>query len=201
VAGSEWRSNTKWNWPSFRSAHCPGIGAGCRSGRNHRASGGRFEFQLPSVRNNSRSQPANAIYAEGGTSPLTVPTNTVRGFSGAGISFVSNQVGSILTNTIAGGATGIALNSAGAAVKVTSNNVNSGSGITLTSANSATVQSNTITGKTTALSRNESGGGGSNVVTKNTVNDANCGISDSNAASNDTFLPNILLNTVANTCP
>jgi len=86
-------------------------------------------------------------------------------------------------------------------VKVTSNNVNSGSGITLTSANSATVQSNTITGKTTALSRNESGGGGSNVVTKNTVNDANCGISDSNAASNDTFLPDILLNTVANTCP
>ena len=152
--------------------------------------------------NSSCSQPGNAIYAEGGaSSSVTVQGNAVRGFSGDGISFVSNQVGSILTNTINGGAAGIALSSAGANVKVTSNNVSSSVGITLTSASSATVQTNTITGTTTALRLNESGGGGANIVTKNTVNDASCGISTGNAASNDTYLPNTLLNTVANTCP
>jgi hypothetical protein len=51
-----------------------------------------------SVRNTSNnvscSQPGNAIYAEGGSSnPLNVQGNTVRGFSGNGISFASNQVG------------------------------------------------------------------------------------------------------------
>jgi hypothetical protein len=153
--------------------------------------------------NGSCSQPGNAVYAEGGSaSGLTVQGNTLRGFSGEGVSFVSNQVGSILSNTITGGATGIALNATGANVKVTSNNISaSGSGITLTSANTATVQTNTITGVSTALVLNETGGGGANVVTRNIVNDAACGISDSGAASNDTFLPNTLLNIVANTCP
>jgi Periplasmic copper-binding protein (NosD) len=160
-----------------------------------------------SVRNTSNNnfcaQPGNAIYAEGGSSsPLTVLGNTARGFSGSGVSFVSNQLGTIQTNTIAGGVSGIMLNSAGASVKVTGNNVtSSASGITLTSATSATVQTNSISGTGTALTLNESGGGGSNNVTKNTVNDAACGVSNSNAASSDTFLPNTLLNAVNNTCP
>jgi len=53
----------------------------------------------------------------------------------------------------------------------------------------------------TALTLNESGGGGSSIVTNNRVNDATCGISNNNAASSDTFLPNTLLNSVANLCP
>jgi Periplasmic copper-binding protein (NosD) len=160
-----------------------------------------------SVRNTSNnvscSAPGNAIYGEGGSSnPLTVQGNTVRGFSGNGISFVSNQTGTILSNTIVGGTTGIVLNSTPTGVKATGNNVSAGgSGITLTSANSATVQTNTITGTGTALTLNESGGGGGNIVTKNLVNDATCGISTGNASSSDTFLPNSLLNLVANLCP
>ncbi|HKB99082.1 MAG TPA: NosD domain-containing protein [Terriglobales bacterium] len=160
-----------------------------------------------SVRNTSNnvscSQPGNAIYAEGGSSnPLNVQGNTVRGFSGNGISFASNQVGTILSNTIVGGTTGIVLNSTGIGVKATGNSVSAGgSGITLTSATSATVQTNTINGTGTALTLDESGGGGSNIVTNNRVNDATCGISKSNAASSDTFLPNTLLNSVANLCP
>jgi hypothetical protein len=133
-----------------------------------------------SVRNTSNnvscSQPGNAIYAEGGSSnPLNVQGNTVRGFSGNGISFASNQVGTILTNAFVGGTTGIVLNSPGAGVKATGISVSAGgSGITLTSATSATVQTNTINGTGTSLTLNESGGGGSNIATNNRLNDATC---------------------------
>jgi hypothetical protein len=159
-----------------------------------------------SVRNTSNNgcgQSGNAIYAEGGSSsPLNVQANAVRGFSGNGISFVSNQLGTVLGNTVSGGTTGIALESPGAAVKVTGNNVSSGnSGITLKSATGAIVQTNTLTAVGTALALDESGGGGTNNVTKNVVNDAACGISNSNAASSDTFLPNTLVNVIANVCP
>jgi hypothetical protein len=148
------------------------------------------------------------IFAEAGASnPLTVQSNVVHGFVGNGIIFAFGQTGTIMSNTLSGGSggntDGISLYNPGAAVKVASNAVTViGSGISLTSASSAIVQTNTITGVTgTALSLNESGGGGSNNVTKNTVNDANCGISNSQAAGSDVYLPNTMFNVVSNLCP
>ncbi len=153
----------------------------------------------------------NGIYAEGGSAhPLTVQGNTVYGFGGNGVTFAANQTGSILGNTINngngtsnGGQTGIALLSPGPAVKITSNIVSGGNrGISLSSASSAVVQSNTIIETNgSAFVLNESGGGGSNNVTKNTVNDATCGISNGQAAASDIFLPNTLLNAASNLCP
>jgi hypothetical protein len=161
-----------------------------------------------SVRNTANNNSCSGvtgtgIFAEAGASlSLTVQGNTVHGFVGNGVVFSSNQTGAITGNTISGGPSGIVLYNPGTGVKVTLNNVNGGGGINLQSANSAIVQTNTITGVTgTALTLNESGGGGSNNVTKNTVNDANCGISNGQAAGSDVFLPNTLLNAVANLCP
>jgi hypothetical protein len=151
---------------------------------------------------------ATGIFAEAGSAnPLMVQADTVHGFVGNGVIFAYGQTGTIISNTISGASGGnvggISLYNPGSAVKVTTNNLNGGnSGISLTSANSAVVQGNKITGITgTALSLNESGGGGSNNVTKNTVNDANCGISNSQAAGSDVYLPNTLFNAVSNICP
>lgn len=165
-----------------------------------------------SVRNtNSGSCPGvtgTGIFAEAGSSkPLTVQANVVHGFVGNGVIFAFGQTGTITGNTLSGGTgsntSGIALYNPGAAVKVTTNAINGvNSGVNLSSASSAVVQTNTITGVTgTALELNESGGGGSNNVTKNTVNDANCGISNGQAAGTDVYLPNSLFNAVSNLCP
>ena len=148
------------------------------------------------------------IFAEAGSSkPLAVQANALHGFVGNGVIFAFGQTGTISGNTLNGGGAnntdGISLYNPGTAVTVTTNNISGGSrGINLTSASSAVVQANTITGVSgTALSLNESGSGGSNNVTKNTVNDANCGISNSQAAGTDVYLPNTLLNVVSNLCP
>ena len=148
------------------------------------------------------------IFAEAGSSsPLVVQSNVVHGFVGNGVIFAFGQTGAISGNTLSGGSggnvEGISLYNPGAAVKVTSNAINGvNNGVNLTSASGAVVQVNTITGTTgRALSLNESGGGGTNNVTKNTVNDANCGISNSQAAASDVYLPNTLFNAVSNICP
>jgi len=165
-----------------------------------------------SVRNtNSASCPdvnGTGIFAEAGSSnPLTVQSNIVHGFVGNGVIFAFGQTGSIMGNTLAAGGapntSGVVLYNPGAAVKVTTNAISGvNNGISLSSASSAVVQTNTITGSaSTALTLNESGGGGSNNVTKNTVNDANCGISKSQAAGSDVYLPNTVTNAVSNQCP
>ena len=165
-----------------------------------------------SVRNTNSGSCAgvtgSGIFAEAGSSnPLTVQANVVHGFVGNGVIFAFGQTGTITGNTLTGAtgsnANGIALYNPGAAVKVSTNAINGvNSGINLSSASSAVVQTNTITGVTgTALSLNESGGGGSNSVIKNTVNDANCGISNSQAAGSDVYMPNSLFNAVSNLCP
>ena len=147
----------------------------------------------------------NGIYAEGASSlSVAVQGNSVSGFGGNGITFAVNQAGTISGNAIHnGGSTGIALFSPGSGVKITSNNISGvNNAVTLSSASSAVVQTNIVNSATgTAFTLNESGGGGANNVTKNTVNDANCAISNSQAAATDVFLPNTLLNTVSNLCP
>lgn len=106
-------------------------------------------------------------------------------------------------NTINGANSAITLYSPGSGVKVTTNAIsNSAGGVSVASATGAIVQTNTLSSISgQALQLNESGGGGSNNVTKNTVNDANCGISNGQAAGSDVYLPNTLINTASNLCP
>lgn len=156
------------------------------------------------VNSNNCSVASIGILGEAGASfPLTVQGNVVHSVNGSGVIFAFGQTGTILGNTINGANSAITLYSPGSGVKVTSNAVsNSAGGISIASASSAIVQTNTLTSLSgQALQLNESGGGGSNNVTKNTVNDANCGISNSQAAGSDVYLPNTLLNTASNLCP
>ena len=160
-----------------------------------------------SVRNvNSNSCSVNAIgiFGEAGASfPLTVQGNIVHSVNGNGVIFAFGQTGAITGNTLTGVSSAITLFSPGPGVKVTTNAItNTGDGIDLSSASGAIVQTNTVGSATgRALQLNESSGGGSNNVTKNTVNDANCGISKSQATGTDVYLPNVLINTAANICP
>jgi hypothetical protein len=85
-------------------------------------------------------------------------------------------------------------------VKATANNISSTqNAVSLNSANSIVAQTNTITNG--AISLNESPGDGNNNVIKNTINEANRGVSKGYAASSDLFLPNTMLNAAATTCP
>jgi len=145
-----------------------------------------------------------ALYGENGTdnpSTLTVESNSIHSINGQGIAFGPNQGGTISSNTISQVNGGIAFQNAGPNAKATSNNISSAqNAVSLNNANTVTVQSNTITNTSgTAISLNDSSSTGNN-ITKNTINEANCGISDSNAGS-DVFLPNTILNIAASTCP
>jgi len=147
---------------------------------------------------------AAAVYAENGSgsaSTLTIQSNTIQSIPGQGIAFGPNQGGTISGNIISQSDGGLAFQGAGPNLKVITNTVVSTSNaINLNSANGIVVQTNTlINTSNNAISLNDSSGGGNN-VTKNTINEANCGISKGNAASTDVFLPNTLLNTVATTC-
>jgi hypothetical protein len=143
------------------------------------------------------------IYAENGSgsaATLTVQSNSIHSISGLGIGFGPNQGGTISSNSISQVSSGLSFQSAGPNVKATSNSISGAqNAISLSSANTVTVQSNVISDTSgTAISLNDSSGTGNN-ITKNTINEANCGISDSNAGS-DVFLPNTITNASASTC-
>ena len=150
------------------------------------------------------SSPAIAVYGENGSgsaSTLTVEGNSIHSFSGQGIGFGPNQGGTITGNTISQVNEGLSFQSAGPSVKATSNNINSTqNAVTLSSANGVVVQTNSLVNTSnTAISLNDLSGGG-NTITRNTINEANCGVSKSNAGS-DVFLPNTIVNVAATTCP
>ncbi len=86
-------------------------------------------------------------------------------------------------------------------MKASSNNINSTqTAVSLNSANGVVVQTNSLVNTVNnAISLNDVSGGG-NTITKNTINEANCGVSKSNAGS-DVFLPNTIVNVAATTCP
>lgn len=156
------------------------------------------------VNSNNCSVGSIAILGEaGGAFPLTVQSNVVHSVNGSGVIFAFGQTGTIMGNTINGANSAITLYSPGSGVKVTTNAIsNSAGGVSVASATGAIVQTNTLSSISgQALQLNESGGGGSNNVTKNTVNDANCGISNGQAAGSDVYLPNTLINTASNLCP
>jgi len=145
-----------------------------------------------------------AIYAENGSgsaSALTIQGNSIHSINGLGIGFGANQGGTISTNTISQVSNGLSFQSAGPNVKATGNNISSTqNAVSLSSANTVVVQTNTLSNTSgTAISLNDSSGIGNN-VSKNTINEAHCGVSKSNAGS-DIFLPNNILNATATTCP
>jgi hypothetical protein len=135
------------------------------------------------------------------TAALTIQGNSIHSINGLGIGFGTNQGGTISTNTISQVSNGLSFQNAGPNVKATSNSISSTqTAVSLGSANTVVVQSNTISNTSgTAISLNDSSGTGNN-VSKNTINEAHCGISKNNAGS-DVFLPNNILNAVATTCP
>lgn len=158
---------------------------------------------IRNVANGCGSPQGAAFYAENGSgspSALTVQGNSIHSINGQGIGFGPNQGGTISGNTVSQVSGGLSFQSAGPNVKATGNNISSSqTAVSLNSANTVTVQSNVISDTSqTAISLNDNSGTGNN-VTKNTINEANCGISKGNAGS-DVFLPNTILNTAATTC-
>ena len=190
-----------------------GNGSSCPSGASagivylsaSAASSGKVTNSVVRNTGNACSSPQGAaIYAENGSgsaSTLTVEGNSIHSINGLGIGFGANLSGTISGNTISQTNGGISLQGAGPSLKVSGNNINSTqTAISLNSATSVVVQTNTLVNTSgNAISINDSSGGGNN-VTKNTINEASCGISEGNAAASDVFLPNTVLNSAATTC-
>lgn len=151
------------------------------------------------------SPQAAAVYGENGSglaSTITVTGNSVHSINGQGIMFGPNLSGTISGNTISQVNGGIGFQNAGPNAKATGNTIISAqNAISLNSANGVTVQTNNlINSSNQAISLNDISGGGNNNVTKNTVNEGNCGISKSQAASTDVYLPNTVSNMAAAIC-
>jgi len=155
---------------------------------------------------NGCSSPAVGVYGENGSgsaSALTVEGNSVHSINGGGIIFGPNMGGTISGNTINQAKGGIMFQQAGPNAKATGNNISSTqNAISVNSSTEVVAQTNTIVDTSNdAISFQDNGSGGTNNVTKNTINEANCGISTSNAADTDVYFPNTVLNTPATTCP
>jgi hypothetical protein len=168
------------------------------------SSGKVFNSAIRNVASGCGSPQGAAIYAENGSgsaSTLTIQGNSVHSINGQGIGFGPNVSGAITGNTISQVSNGLSFQNAGPNAKATGNNISSTqTAVSLNSANTVTVQSNSLSNSSgNAISLNDSSGTGNN-VTKNTINEANCGISKNNAGS-DVFLPNTILNAAAATCP
>lgn len=145
------------------------------------------------------------FYSENGSgfaSTLTLQGNSIHSVNGQGVIFGPNISGAITSNNIDQSGGGIAFQQAGPNAKATSNNINaSQNGISLNSATGVIVQGNSMVNISgNAISLQDSSSGGNNNATKNTINEANCGISKSGAASSDVFLPNTVLNSNQSTC-
>jgi hypothetical protein len=145
-----------------------------------------------------------AFYAENGSgsaATLTLTGNSIHDINGGAIGFGANVGGTISSNTIVNASSGLSFDQAGPAVKASTNTiVETQNGISLNSATGVVAQGNQIvntTGDAISLHDNT---GGSNTVTKNVVNETNCGISTSGAAATDVYFPNTVLNANMTTC-
>ncbi len=169
------------------------------------ASGKLFNSVIRNTGNGCSPPAVVGFYAQNGSgsaSTLTVQGNSIHSINGGGIIFGPNVGGTIVSNTIDQVTGGLMFQQAGPAVKVSANNlISTQNAISLNSATGVVAQGNQIVNTSgTAISLQDTSSGGSNNVTKNTVNEANCGISSGNAAASDVFLPNTVLNATATTC-
>lgn len=145
------------------------------------------------------------IYAQnesGSPSTLTIQSNSIHSISGGpGVIFGPNMSGTITLNTISQTNTGLMFQQAGPNVRATGNSISSTqNAINLNDASGVTAQTNTLVATSgNAISLQDNTGGGNN-VTKNTINETNCGISTSGAAGTDVYLPNTVLNASMTTC-
>ena len=168
------------------------------------ASGKLSNSVIRNTGNGCSSQGAG-MYTENGSgfaSSITVQTNSIHSINGSGVIFGPNVGGTISSNTIAQTSGALGFQQAGPSVKVNANNITSSqTGISLNSATGVIAQSNTLVDISgNAVSLQDSSSGGNNNVTKNTINEANCGISTSGAGASDVFLPNTVLNSNQSTC-
>jgi hypothetical protein len=138
----------------------------------------------------------------GSASTLTVEGNSIHDINGPGITFGPDMSGTIATNTIVNTTTGLQFQQAGPNVKATGNFIiGAQNAVSLNSANSVTVQSNQIVNSSNnAIQLQDSSAGGTNKVTGNTINEASCGLSISQAATTDTYFPNTVENAASTTC-
>jgi hypothetical protein len=145
------------------------------------------------------------IYTENGSgfaSSITVQNNSIHSINGSGVIFGPNIGGTISSNTITQTSGALGFQQSGPTAKVSGNTISaSQTGVSLNSATGVVVQGNTFVNMSgNAVSLQDSSSGGNNNVTKNTINEASCGISTSGAASSDVFLPNTVLNSNQSTC-
>jgi len=146
-----------------------------------------------------------AFYSQnetGSASTLTVQGNSIHDINGPGITFGANVGGTVASNTIVNASSGLEFQQSGPSVKVSGNDIiGSQNAITLNSATGVTATTNSIVNTSNnAISLQDSSAGGTNKVTNNTINEAHCGISTSNAASTDVYLPNTVINSASTTC-
>jgi hypothetical protein len=188
------------------SSSCPnGAVAGVVYLSKSSPSSGKFSSSVVrNIGNQCSSAQAAAVYGENGSgfaSTLTVQGNSIHSINGQGIVFGPNVSGTITSNTVAQASGGLVFQGAGPNVKATSNNiVLTQNAISLNSASGVVAQSNQlIDTSNTAISLHDNTGG-SNNVTKNTINESNCGISTSQANSTDVYFPNTVLNANMTTC-
>jgi len=142
-----------------------------------------------------------AYNASGTAATLTVQANSIHDINGGGIGFGSDVGGTISGNTIVNASSGLMFDQAGPSVKATSNYIiETQTAISLNSASGVTAQSNQIINTIgNAISLHDNTGGNNN-VTRNIINETNCGISTSGAAATDVFLPNTVMNASLTTC-
>jgi len=160
------------------------------------------------IRNTGNGCNAPAIvglYAQnnsGSASSLTLQGNSIHSINGGAVVYGANQGGIIASNTIDQTTSGLMFQQAGPSVSVTSNNLTSvQDGISLNSATGVVATGNRIVNSSDkAINLQDSSSGGNNNVTRNTIDEANCGISVSGAATSDTFLPNTIQNSALATC-
>jgi hypothetical protein len=138
----------------------------------------------------------------GSASTLTVEGNSIHDINGPGITFGPDMSGTIATNTIVNTTTGLQFQQAGPNAKATGNFIiGAQNAVSLNSATGVTVQSNQIVNSANhAIQLQDSSAGGTNKVTSNTINEANCGLSISQAATTDTYFPNTVENAASTTC-
>lgn len=146
-----------------------------------------------------------AIYAENGSgsaSNITIQGNSIHNINGGAIMFGPNVEGTISSNTIDQANSGISFQQAGNVISATGNNITSvQDGISLNSATGVVATGNHIVNSSDkAVNWQDNNGGGNNKVTGNTIIEAACGISTSNAATSDTILPNTVQNSTLATC-
>jgi hypothetical protein len=187
------------------NASCPnGALAGVVYLSSSNASSGKLTSSVIRFTGQGCNQGA-AFYSQnetGSPSTLTVQGNSIHDINGPGITLGPNVGGTVGGNTIVNASSGLEFQESGPTVKVSANNIiGSQNAISLTSATGVTATGNTIVNiANNAISLQDSSAGGTNKVTGNTINEAHCGISTSNAANTDVYFPNTVINSTSTTC-